>query len=417
MLKPIEPAIQKQASPNEIVQTQQPQDDESDAIAAVKDPSLVKQVQEDVKAISDKTMAADTKVADLPVMHIVPATEAKVSILGSLDKASDDKLEVQLSGWGAGLYKIRLTNYDKSLHSEEHYMIRDVVEDPDHEGSFYFPFAARQITVNGQQFQLADKRWHLDPATPGRYTLDLVDASSKTLVKLVRHYMLQGYQIECKQSIVNFTDVQLKVIWNQYGICDVTPDKASYMGDRREMATGYFDPDYDSKRKYIYANKGFVQRTKVSANIVEAQQLKAEGKPVEETVYWPTPKSPEHAEMVWTASVNRYFSLAMYRPLFTQPTDEANGKPQAILGPNGLFARIDPKLIGTPNTDRNALDYSVVMLNMTSKPITVAPGKSANIDLNLYAGPRLKEVLTAQPYASISLYDTIRYELGCTWFH
>ena len=44
MLKPIEPAIQKQASPNEIVQTQQPQDDESDAIAAVKDPSLVKQV-------------------------------------------------------------------------------------------------------------------------------------------------------------------------------------------------------------------------------------------------------------------------------------------------------------------------------------------------------------------------------------
>ena len=89
MLKPIEPAIQKQASPNEIVQTQQPQDDESDAIAAVKDPSLVKQVQEDVKAISDKTMAADTKVADLPVMHIVACGSSHEATIANLPQAKN----------------------------------------------------------------------------------------------------------------------------------------------------------------------------------------------------------------------------------------------------------------------------------------------------------------------------------------
>jgi len=416
MLKPPAKTMPTPSTANQVVQTETSEDAPTADTAKKSVDSLVDQVKEGVQAITAKPVVDDVDVPELPVMHAVSATEAKVSVLGSLDKTSDDKLEVQLSGWGAGLYKIKLTNYDKELHSEEHYMIRDVVEDPDNEGLFYFPFAARQITVNGQTFKLSDKRWHLDAQKPGRYTLGLADESGKTLVQLVRQYTLTGYEIACEQSIVNHTDVQLKVIWNQYGICDITPDKASYMGDRRELATGYFDPDYDSKRKYIYANKGFVQRMKVAENIHTNRQYKAQGKPLDEGIYWPTPKSPENAQMVWTAAVNRYFSMAMYRPLLTQPTEEANGKAQAILGPDGLFANVQPMLIGTPNTDRNALDYSVVMLNMTSKPIAVAPGKSASLDLNIYAGPRLKDALHQQPYASLSLYETIRYELGCTWF-
>ncbi len=415
MLKPPAAQPNKQAQDTEQVDSTNAPAPQSES-ASDDQASLVSEVKKTVQTITDQPVAASAEYSALPVLHAVPAQTAEPSTLGSLDKSSDDKLEVQLTGWGAGLWKIQLTNYDKDLHSEAHYMIRDVVEDPDHEGRYYFAFAARQITINGQTVKLADKRWHLDAQTPGRYTLDLANEDGKKLVTLVRQYKLDGYQINCDQSIINHTNIQLSVVWNQYGIADVTPDKVSYMGDRREYATGYFDPEYDNQRRYIYANKGFIQRKKLTDIILENNQLRAEGKPTEPTIYWPTPKSPDNAQMVWTASVNRYFALAMYRPLLTQPTEEVNGKAQPLLGPDGAFASISPMLIGTPNPDHKALDMSVVMLNMVSKPITVKPNATTDLNLKLYAGPRLKDVLTEQPYASLSLYETIRYELGCTWF-
>jgi YidC/Oxa1 family membrane protein insertase len=108
--------------------------------------------------------------------------------------------------------------------------------------------------------------------------------------------------------------------------------------------------------------------------------------------------------------------LTAILPWLTQPTDDQPGKAQAIDGPDGLFASVDPVLIGMPNNDRKITDPSVIMLTLTTKPIAVAPGKAASMDLDLYAGPRLKEVLEQQPYSSLSLIEVIRYELGCTWF-
>jgi YidC/Oxa1 family membrane protein insertase len=415
MLKPPAPKPEKQAQSAEQVQVA---DAAAPATEAASDDqkSLVDQVEKTVQTITNQPVAASAEFSALPVLHAVPAEKAIPSTLGSLDKTSDDKLEVQLTGWGAGLWKIQLTDYDKDLHREEHYMVREAVADPINEGAYHFPFAARSITINSQTIKLVDKRWNLDPAMPGRYTLDLADETDKALVTLVRQYSLDGYQINCAQSIINHTNIQLSVVWNQYGIADITPDKVSYMGDRREFATGYFDPEYDSQRRFIYANKGFVPRKKLTDNILENNQARAEGKPVEASVFWPTPKAPQSAQMVWTASVNRYFALAMYRPLVTQPTEVANGKAQSLLGPDGVFASVTPQLIGIPNPDHNALDTSVVMLNMVSKPITIKPNASADLDMSLYAGPRLKDVLTQQPFASLSLDETIRYELGCTWF-
>lgn len=403
---------EKQAAQPGETQTSTPQTQQA---AADKTESLVEQVKQSEQTITAANVDADSQ---LPKMHVVPALKAQVSTLGSLDPQSGNKLQVQLTGWGAGLYNIKLTDYRKDLNGEEHYIVENVVEDNDKPGNYYFPFAARQITVDGQAFKLSDKRWKLDSTKPGRYTLDLADESGKVLVQLVRQYVLAGYQIACEQQVVNHTSQTLNIVWNQFGICDATPDKASYMGDRRMLASAYFDPDYDSNRKYIYADKGFVARHTVTANIEKNRENAANGKPLEPSAYWPAPKAPAHAQMVWTASVNRYFAMAMYRPLLTKPTEEANGKPQPILGPgaDAIFASVEPLLIGSPPASRKDTDHSAILLSMTSKPLTVQPGQALSLDMDVYAGPRLKDVLNQQPFASYSLNQVIRYELGCTWF-
>lgn len=401
-----------QQTPKEQVQAEATTDTSAQT-TPVKADSLIEQVKDAVEQVQEKPTVA---VTNLPALHVVTAQIAEVSTLGSLDPASKDQLQVQLSGWGAGLFDIKLTHYSKDLNGDERYTVEKVIEDIDHPGKNYYPFAARQITINGQTLQLSIHRWKLDATTPGLYSIDLADESGKVYVTLVRQYQLQGYQITCRQQIINHTDVALNVVWNQYGISDVTPDKASYMGDRRELASGYFDPDYDSKRKYIYADKGFVMRNKITAHIIQNREHLAQGKPLEADIYWPTASAPDNAQMVWTASVNRYFAMAMYRPLLSQATANEPGKPQPILGPDGKFAKIETMLIGTPNNDQKAIDPSVLLLNMTSKPIAIASGATANLDMNLYAGPRLKDALNSEPFVSLSLDQVIRYELGCTWF-
>ncbi|MBL4700038.1 MAG: YidC/Oxa1 family insertase periplasmic-domain containing protein [Phycisphaeraceae bacterium] len=414
MLKPTDQSIKTPATNLQHVQTQdQPASAEAkpDIDQGV---SLVDQVKSSVDTLHAPAKEAD--VAQLPTMHLVAAQKAVVSTLGSLDPESDDKLQVQFTGWGAGLYNVQLTNYRKDLHGEEHYTVQNVIEDHNNPGSYYFPFAARQITVNGQAFKLSDQRWVLDQNRPGKYSIDLADEAGKVLVQLVRVYSLTGNQIACKQQVINHTDVALRIVWNQYGFSEVAADKASYMGDRRNMATGYFDPDYDTKRKYVYADKGFIARTKIVKNYVANLENKATGKPLEPSVYWPAHKAPVNAQMVWTASVNRYFAMAMYTPLVTDAAYDGNDKPKSMLGPDGMFASIRTFIVGTPDTGHNAKDPSTLLLILTTKPITIEPGKTANIDIDLYAGPRLKDILTQQPFASYSLYELIRYELGCTWF-
>lgn len=391
------------ASDLQQVQTADPSTDQ----AKPSTDSLVEQVKTTVKAISDPPAV----VTDLPVMHVVAADQAVVSTLGSLDTESDAKLQVEISGWGAGLYHVQLTDYRKDLNGEEHYTIQKVIEDNSKPGAYYFPFAARQITVNGQTLKLSDKRWNLDPTTPGKYSVDLADEVGDVLVTLIRHYSIDGYQIACAQQIINHTHSQLNVVWDQYGITDATPDKASYMGDRRMMVTGYYDPKYDSTRQFIYADKSFVERKKITQNILDNQINKAQGKPLEPSAFWPAPKAPENAQMVWAASVNRYFAMAMYPPLSLND----GTMPLPLLGTDGIFASVNETVVGIPSFDRKAADTSKILLTMTSKPIIIEAGKSANIDMNLYAGPRLQDILSGKPFVDYSLYEVIRYELGCTW--
>ncbi len=60
-------------------------------------------------------------------LQVVPADVAQVSTLGSLD-ASRHKLQVELTGWGGGVRYIRLAEYNRTVQTQEPYVIQQPLE-------------------------------------------------------------------------------------------------------------------------------------------------------------------------------------------------------------------------------------------------------------------------------------------------
>ncbi len=379
------------------------------------EPSLVQQVAEAAAVVT--AVVSDQAPVDLGPLHVVPATEAKTSAIGSLDPESDYQLEVILTGWGAGVYRIELTHYTVDVNSDELYTLQSFFEDPSRQGVYYYPFAARAIKVNGQTFTLSDQRWQLDPNMPGRYTLSLANDQNQPVVKLVRHYKVtQGkgaYQLLCQQRVLNLSTSPLQVVWEQYAQTDAAVDRSSYLGDRRMFITGYFDPDYEANRKIVYAQKGFVTRKEIVDQLAENRDLARRHAPLTDSAFWPNPNTPQNSELVWAAAVNRYFATVIYLPV-DAASENQPAKAIALKGPNSLFTQVQPILIGSPPASRGDEDHSQILLSLTSKTINIEPGQEANLDLGIYAGPRLKEVLTTEPFETLALFKMLRYELGCT---
>jgi YidC/Oxa1 family membrane protein insertase len=64
------------------------------------------------------------------------------------------------------------------------------------------------------------------------------------------------------------------------------------------------------------------------------------------------------------------------------------------------------------DTDRAAPDNQVVMFNGATAAIALEPGKSTQVDLALFVGPRDTALFSTQPYKALGFSDLIVYNLG-----
>ncbi|MEE9212060.1 MAG: membrane protein insertase YidC [Phycisphaeraceae bacterium] len=354
-------------------------------------------------------------------LHGVPAPIAKIATIGSNDPYSGYKLEVDLSALGASILNIHLTDYQQTIDEDNRLRIYGYMKD-EASGRLILPFAARAVIINGTRVDLVGK-WELiepdtyrttlakDPdASPTRivnravYAFTVADRDDHPVLRITRTYSvptgITGYEVICKQQFENLSGQPLRIVWEQNAQGDMPVDEGSYLGDRRTVVTGYYRLEYNPSKEFVYTDDTFVPRTQVLKDIENTQ-------PALWSV-WPNPDIKEQAELVWLASLNRYFAAAVH-----QAVEVGDNPPEKkIIAPlDRAFDKVWLRQIGDKGGNGQP-DTRKLIYELKSKPITLAPGESNDLNLALFAGPRKSELFGEPPYKWLTFKKLVVYSLG-----
>ncbi len=363
------------------------------------------------RSLASAIIVDDPQTESAPALRLAPAEVAKVATLGSVDSETPFKMQVELSGWGASILNIRLTDYMTEARGETPYLIQSATPLPEPEQHrFIYPFAARSVTINDQKLSLADARWELiepdqyrttlepPPNQPRQrvftravYALTVVDDAGEPALEIRRAYSLSpdDYELRCSQRFINHTDEPLSVVWSQYAQGDA-PDDADYLGDRRMLMAGYRDLEYDPDGEIVFSKNAYVSRQDV-----------LNGKP-----FWPNDSLPEQRQLVWVASLNRYFAMSVHAGIAGRATVSDRSH---VPGLDTIFPKLGIETLGRSADGKAA----TLALSLTSRPLEIAPDATGQLDVSLYTGPRKSEIFETEPYQSLGFGKLIIYELGC----
>jgi len=119
-------------------------------------------------APQDETQA-QAKTDAIDGLRAVSADAALAPVLGSDDPAGPFKVRVEFSAWGAGVQRIstadykRFVSHDPNAPENDPYELVNVgVDLPEGESPAFYPFAARQLYINGTWIAVDSARWLAD---------------------------------------------------------------------------------------------------------------------------------------------------------------------------------------------------------------------------------------------------------------
>lgn len=352
-------------------------------------------------AAAPQTTAApasgDEGALSLEGLHPMPVTQTleKQTELGSLDHdATEFLMRVYLSRYGAGVSQIDFSTHFTRASNGVPYT---VLSAPKFNGQVHsYPFAVKSLEINGNKpIRLDGSPWELIETTDttAHYSIVIANDADQPIVRIDRiwHLETSTYDLECEQSVTNLTDQKLRFKWVQYGQSDVPPDEDAYLGDRREIVTGYFDPSYD-KRKVVYVDDAMLGRHDVVDELQDNQQI-----------VWPNEDVDPQAQLVWLGTVNRYFTAVVHRPLA--------GDPAAAQRLDTAFSDVNIVPLNSLRSDYNDIE---VMVELTTAAMAIEPGDTVKLDLGLYVGPRDPAYFeTHSPSRELGLSNLVVYSLGC----
>ena len=352
-------------------------------------------------------LSAAFETVPLDPLRVRPATQAGSATLGSNATKNPFKLKVDISYYGPGIKRISLTDYMIKSGDDENYVIHQTAQAG---RNIIHPFQALAITINGQRIKLDTQKWNLireeehgQTVSGAIYQLSIVDESDNPVLDITRTFRVEpgNFDLRIFQSFENQYDRPLSIVWEQCAQADATEDGAGYRGDDRKYMIGYFNPSRDPERKYIYSDDTYLSRKDVLQSWVPT-----DGSPPKSI--WPR-SDVEGGEMVWVASLNRYFAVTSY---LIPSGPDADGKYQGY--PFGEMFDLGIMTIGEKGSDK-LYDLRKAILTLKSKPVQIQPDQAKNLDLGLFLGPRDDKVLKSEPYKSLWFQRTIIYTMGCTW--
>ena len=298
-------------------------------------------------------------------LQVVGAPEARPTTLGS-GAAKDPNFALQLSldPRGAGINSVVLNDFKHSAKDEVLYSFQEPYEG--HEARSR-PLGTRWIDVNGQTLDLANVTWRLiedqDPAA-ATYVVDLPPSLQvrKTYRVFARNAEQRkgagGYEVLVEYGFKNLTGAAVKVKAGFNG--PTLPPREVLSGPDRQIVGGYLD----------------------SGNTVAVQAFHVEGFTAEEPNR-DLIKDEDDRPVVWAGAASVYFQ-ALVLP---QP---------GVAGAANTFNSVRAEGIDVADSTDPAR-RTVATVFETSE-ITVPANAEATLPLNVYFGPKWRNVLKTDYY-------------------
>jgi len=359
-------------------------------------------------ALSPTTSSGPVPVGTLRARTVV--SEADPTPIGDLTPSGDLRLKVEFTRFGAGVRSITMADFFVSIDRKEHYEVQRRMEAPLDDGRrvLLTSLAARGIEINGQFVDLFSRDstpvWR--EVSPGSFEAEIEDDTGNPVLRLRKSYSVRpgSFEIEVRQSAENLTAAPMSVVWVQYGPIELPEDTAGYSIDVRRVRFGFLlDQGSDPSQQFVQADGKLKGRAAIVKEIVNSGNSEI----------WPGSIGGRNAgPLVWVAQTNRYFVFSVH-PLVGETEAAANVQdPQAhpIDKAFALAERVDGVVwrTGGQGTER-------LLLQMTSRRLTLAPGAPADLSFAAYAGPLGRRQLSARAdpvFGALGLDQMVIYNLG-----
>ncbi len=350
-------------------------------------------------------------------MQLHDISSDALPMLGGLEAPDEAHMQLQFTQQGAGIVEIPFANIwmtaaanrqaqrwfdsrdtaDASLvsppPSDERYVLARESEVPLGGQMVTIPLlAARSITVNGTELNLVPAPcWK--PIGPGQFQAVVLNGAGDPILRIHRHWKLNGWDITLDQTLSNLSGAALKIRWSQYGPPNLEADRSRYM-DRRRFRFGWLlgqsiDPD---RLAGVVADGNMLLEL--------ADVTPADVNPV----LWPNDQTREEGfELSWFASTNRYFAMAIH------PLLDAQGHGDLSL----------ENVVGEITRFSTKVDNEPVILTGLAWPAAGAPdadlaaGGEKVLSMGVYAGPLEQSVLAdKEPYRTLNMQGLILYQMS-----
>ena len=315
-------------------------------------------------ATAPTTAPATSIATGTGAAHIVPASASPSSAvsLGSATKFDGEyALQLNLQPTAAAASSVVLNDYKISARSDELYTF----EQPLSQRSDISAFASRNITVDGQSYDLAGVQWSLISSTRTQavYGANLVRGDQPVL-EIRKSFTIsprssdnKGFEVRLETSFNNLTDQPMTVQSESIG--PVVPPAETYRSPDRQVVAGY----------------------------AEGNSIKFEQHPIEEFHADKdsgnidlTSKDSKPRAARWIGAASNYFGAIV----LPENSDDIT----SVIA-HGVNVEKD-----TPMDDHDAY------LSMQTRQIRIEPHKSASVLLSVFFGPKWREVLEQPHYTN-----------------
>ncbi len=320
---------------------------------------------------------------------------------------------LEFSHVGAGIASLQLADhFDSTGKNARHEVLQQIErqEVPLADGTTIertlVPMALLGVEIDGTFVNLAtvatDGRSQVwKQVGPGRFEAHIVDASGATIGIIKRTYTLEPgrYDVLLTQSFENTTPRELTLRWHQLGPVDLPIGIIRYGGDVRRVRLGYLSPrTIDPDQQFVRGDTRFLLAHAAVLGTPEFDGGRNEFAFPPHAVWPDAAAVAEGLSLSWAAFTNGYFAVAVH-PVPARQPPRADTPAGSVLDKRfHLAAQLDRVVLSTAPAGADkarTLASAVMALKLTSAPVPVAGGATADASLAFYAGPNSRKYLAA----------------------
>lgn len=330
------------------------------------------------------------------------------------DQGGTFEFEVRFSPFGAGVERMALANHFTTIKKTDHDVIQQfralpagLVDDP---RAGTCGFAMNKVEIDGKVVDLGltktAKETFWKQTAPGSFEAEIVDGAGNAAVRITRTYEATPgtYDLTISQHADNLTDRPITLSWHQFGPTSLPSGTIRYGGDVRRVRFGYqLTKEKDPERLVIADDSASSLIPYQTALDTQNGTFGVSGLPRwDAKKLWPNTHSEKHTEtLAWVGMTGRYFTVAMYPKSATGGTP-GRGDDKAF----SIVDKVDRLAIPTGEPPSSGIldilmgtevkPIGEVVLRVATRPMTIQPGKSADVSVGVYAGPSSVSVIEKQ---------------------